>query len=97
MAYGKLHLKPAEFMGMSLMEFDAMAKAHRLAEKDRRRETAYWLSWIVNCFAKKPIKIETLLKAFEEEKTSAERTGEVMDFFRQFKKQQQEAKHGNSS
>ena len=92
MAYGKLHLKPAEFMGMSLMEFDAMAKAHRLAEKDRRRETAYWLSWILNCFTKKPVKQETLLKPFQEEKTSEEKAGEAMDFFRQFKKQQQEAK-----
>lgn len=74
------------------MEFEAMVKGLKAAEASRRQETAYWLSWIINCFTKKPVKQETLLKPFQEEKTSEEKAGEAMDFFRQFKKQQQEAK-----
>lgn len=91
-AYGKLHLKPHELESITLMEFEAMVKGLKAAEASRRQETAYWLSWIINCFTKKPVKQETLLKPFQEEKTSEEKAGEAMDFFRQFKKQQQEAK-----
>lgn len=79
------------------MEFSAMLDALKIADARRREETAYWISNIMNCFTKKPVKPSDLLRPFEPPKSSAEIIAERDEFFKNFTKQRKEANHGNSS
>lgn len=79
------------------MELWKMVEAREEAEQAQRYERAYWVANIMNTQVRKKIRIERLIAPFIRPKTKAEKVEERDDFFASFKKQQEEASHGDSS
>jgi len=79
-----LKLTPAQFDELSPIDLYEMLEAYRSAEKSRRMETAYWVSYMINVHLKKPVKIEKLMKPFMPKKTAGEVEEEREEFFRKF-------------
>lgn len=97
-------LKPAELYALSPLELEEMAAAYQDTLLERRWETAYWVSGIMNLIAvgpqRKPkgYRADALMKPFLPKKTGAEIARERQRFFESFNKQRREAlKNGRDS
>lgn len=92
-----LGLRPHEFYHLTPLELWKMIDAHEEAELARRYETAYWIANLMNTQVRKKIRVDHLMAPFIRKKTKAEKVDERDAFFASFKKQQEEAAHGDHS
>lgn len=86
MAYGLLHLLPAQFYALTPMELDRMAECRVKEEERKKWETAYWVACLMSVHTRKPVRTEKLMKPFLPKKTSREIAAERDAFFEEFRR-----------